>query len=853
MDVALAFGTLASPGCKPFGLNHVPLSAARLAFGTLARPTWKAHHGLSGIQIDRFIADQSATSIELGVAIGFSAACLFTCRKWRRRLLVSSTQALRRPHSTDREVMKQIFRDVDEDRTGFIDKRDLPKVVAALEQTWRVKFDPTSVQEVFYAFADINREKWLREAGRRLGRRFRASLVESFDKMDILGAGVIGLAEFSKAFGFVKSRHRFTVSLADEDISSVFSKFDVDGDGLVSRSEYLAVGALAHNDATHYMLNDVFDMLDVDGNGILTAQEVKAGLKTLEFNSDFEADEVAAAMIRIFRSVSLAEWLKGVRLLSEIQGGGRFKLIRPGAFQGFAGISKEFLAGVTVAFVALPKAIAYGSASGLGAASGLYCSIFLGIAAALFGGTSTLISGPAPPLVLPVAALLLNLKDPSLVAATIVLSGLFQILFGVLRLGSAMRFVPAMVISAFMTGVGSLIVALQTPVLLGHKAQGGAIASLAALPALIMKANPAASVIGLGTIAMLYKCPDVAFGSFKVPRPLIALVSSSVAAVTIVPALGLSVPLLGAIPPGLPHLIIPALTLRSLPIVVKGAAVLAFIGMIDTLLTSLIADNLTSTFHDSNRELVGQGIGNAFSGMFGGTPGSGNTTPTIVNIRAGSRSPVSGIVKSFAILGIILGLGPLAAYLPMPALAGILIQSGLNVIDWRVLGQLCRRHLDLEDFIVFSVTLVGTVFYDLILAVVAGSTVAAWVFVVKMSRLQFSTYRPEIVEIEDGLICRLKGPLTFAVASPLLRMLLPQLVGKARVELDLHSVRLVGSAAVVALEQIADKVVEHGGTLFVYGLRKSANGHYLLANSRLVQLACNQSLYNKRDSITPEN
>eukprot|EP00930_Biecheleria_cincta_P038959 TRINITY_DN26785_c0_g1_i1.p1 TRINITY_DN26785_c0_g1~~TRINITY_DN26785_c0_g1_i1.p1 ORF type:complete len:841 (-),score=84.92 TRINITY_DN26785_c0_g1_i1:26-2548(-) len=836
MAVALAFGPFAFPDFEAAGLQY-------------ARTKLNAHHRIGGLLIDRCTQGYGTAPMSIGMAFGFCTACACTCRKTRRRLLRSSRRALRRPHSSDREVTKQIFRDVDEDKTGFIDRKDLPKAVAALEEAWGVKFDPTSVQEIFYAFADVNREKWLGEAGLRLGRRFRASLLESFDKMDVDGTGVIGLAEFSKAFGFVKSRHRFTVSLDDNDISSVFSKFDVDGDGLVSRSEYLAVGVSAHNKATDTLLNELFDQVDADGNGILTAQEVKAALKTLDFSPDFKTDEVAAAMVRIFRSVSLAEWLKGACVLKEIQCGPRINLIRPGAFQGFAGISKEFLAGLTVAFVALPKAIAYGSASGLGAASGLYCSIFLGIAAALFGGTSTLISGPAPPLVLPVAALVLNFRDPCLVAATIVLSGLFQIVFGMLRLGSAMRFVPAIVISAFMTGVGSLIIALQTPILLGYKAQGGAIASLCALPTLITQANPAAMAIGLGTIAVLYKFPDAAIGSFKIPRPLMALVLSSVAAATIVPALGLSVPLLGAIPRGLPHLIMPTLTLRSLPIVVKGAAVLAFIGMIDTLLTSLIADNLTSTFHDSNRELVGQGIGNALSGMFGGIPGSGNTTPTLVNIRAGSRSPVSGMIQGLTILGIILGLGPLAAYLPMPALAGILIQSGLGVIDWRTLSKLFRRHLTLEDLIVFSVTLVGTIFYDLIMAVVAGSTVAAWVFVVKMSRLQFSTYRPEIVEIEDGLICRLRGPLTFAVASPLLRMLLPQLVGKTRVQLDLHSVRLVGSAAVVALEQIADKVVEHGGTLLVYGLRKSVNGHRLLAHSRLAQLACNETVYDKRDSI----
>lgn len=748
----------------------------------------------------------------------------------------------------DDAILKQVFSDIDAENTGFIDQNDIPKAVAALEKLEGVKFAEESVQEVFYSYGDISREVWLQQASIRVGTNFQSSLLESFDKFDTDGDGIIDESEFADAFGIVRTRHNNIIKLGDSELSALWAKFDVDSKGRISRGEYLKVAKAAQKQEIQDTLNEIFDFVDQDEDGVITAKEVAQGLQSLELRSGLKfTPEEQSLMVKLFRSVSRGEWIKGARRL-ERSSAAEFSLIEPKIFQGFAGLYRELLSGLTVAIVVLPSAIAYGNATGLGAASGVYCAIFLGFFAALMGSTPTLISGPAGSLVLPTAAVVLNFKDPVIVASIVLMAGTLQTLFGFLKLGGALSYVPAIVISGFVSGLGALIICVQVPILLGFAPQGSVLASLGALPRLIAGANPAPAAIGLGTLVMLLGWPKSWLP--KIPKSLLALVLSAGAAAILSTCFGASVPLLGAIPKGLPHLVRPEFSLPMLPAMLKAAFVLAVVGMIDTLLTSLIVDNMTSSFHDPNREMIGQGLGNSLSGLFGGLPGAGNTAPTLVNLREGSRSPASGMFHAVIMLAILLGLGPLAEYLPLPALAAILIQSGIGLIDWKILRLFSTGKLLVEDFIMFTSTAMGTMFVDLFLAVAAGSTIAAWDFVSKMRRLQFTTYRPQIVEIGEATVCKLAGPLTFAIANPMLRNLMPQLAGKAAVELDFSKVTLLGYSAVMALEQLSEKIIAQGGRVAAYGLKKSTTGCRYLEQSSIPEMIWNASVHADRADVS---
>eukprot|EP00931_Biecheleriopsis_adriatica_P030578 TRINITY_DN18019_c0_g1_i1.p1 TRINITY_DN18019_c0_g1~~TRINITY_DN18019_c0_g1_i1.p1 ORF type:complete len:842 (-),score=142.34 TRINITY_DN18019_c0_g1_i1:143-2668(-) len=783
--------------------------------------------------------------------LAFAGASLTLSGRLRQTWLRRARQESKYHLITD-DKLKQIFDDLSEGSGGYIDRDDLPKAIEAVTVASGVKFSHSAVQEVFYSFGDVSREIWLKRASARVGTSFRASLLESFDKFDTDGSGTLNKSEFAAAFGVVRTRHNNMLQLDEASISALWANYDLDGDGQLTRSEYLKVAESARKSELEETLNEIFDFVDADNNGKITAAEVGMAWQSVEEKCGLRlSQDDKAIMKRIFRTVSRGEWIGGVKRLVRLKQQSkrswmaRMSLIDPNIFSGLKSVSTELLAGLTVAMIVLPSAIAYGNATGLGAASGIYSAVFLGFFAALCGSTPILISGPAGSLVLPTAAVVLRFHDPYVVGAIVCTAGLLQIACGALKLGGALSFVPGIVISAFVTGLGALIVCMQLPVLLGFAAKATVFSSLGALPYCVTHANAYATVLGLGTLGVLLKWPRSWLP--KIPKSLLALVLSAAGAAAFT-SMGISIPLLGAIPRGLPRLIQPSLSLAMLPVIVKAASVLAVVGIIDTLLTSLIADNMMSTFHDPNRELVGQGLGNALSGAFGGLPGAGNTVPTLVNIEQGSRSPVSGMFHAVVMLAMLLGLGPLAGYLPLSALAAVLINSGIGLIDWKILRQLWKRNLRLEDLITFIVTAGGTMFFDLFFAVAAGSTIAAWYFVAKMRRLQFTTYSPQIVETGETTLCKLQGPLTFAIAEPMLRSLMPQLAGKPKVEFDLSGVTLLGCSAVMALDQLAAKIVERGGELKVYGLKKTTEGWIYVENSSLPELALNGSPYDIKDS-----
>src|SRR5690606_24176387 len=267
----------------------------------------------------------------------------------------------------------------------------------------------------------------------------------------------------------------------------------------------------------------------------------------------------------------------------------------------------DVLGGITAGIVALPLALALGVASGMGAIAGLYGAIFVGFFAALFGGTPSQISGPTGPMVVVIAGIVASAPDrPELVLAAVVLAGLFQIVFGLMRFGEYIRLVPYPVISGFMSGIGAIIIILQVGRLIGGEPPGDTLSALVYVPHAIPEIDLSAVAVGALTLAVVFYWPKE-LGRY-LPAPLAALILATLAGLVLRP------PVLGDIPSGIPSLHLPVFDPGAALLVLEAGLILAVLGAIDSLLTSLVADSVTRTRHESNRELIGQGIGNTVAG-----------------------------------------------------------------------------------------------------------------------------------------------------------------------------------------------------------------------------------------------
>jgi len=448
----------------------------------------------------------------------------------------------------------------------------------------------------------------------------------------------------------------------------------------------------------------------------------------------------------------------------------------------------DIYGGLTAAVVALPLALAFGVSSGAGPIAGLYGAIFVGFFAALFGGTPSQISGPTGPMTVVMALIFTEytaldpVLGPALAFTIVMMGGGLQILFGVLRIGRYIQFVPQPVISGFMTGIGVIIIVLQLGPLLGHPAQGAPLLALESLPQVFVHPVWPALWLGVLTLAILYATPPRI--NRLLPAPLIALLVGTLMLTFGFPDARVSI--LGDIPTGFPTPQLPVLSLELLPGMLKSALILALLGTIDSLLTSLVADNITRTHHKSDRELIGQGIGNTIAGLFGGLPGAGATIRTMVNVKAGGSTPVSGALHAVVLLSVVLGLGGLASAIPHVVLAGILIKVGTDIIDWDYLKRVHRSST--AGVVIMFTVLSVTVFVDLIVAVGIGMMMACLVFLKRQTDLQLASIsivhdvdeetplsreEAKIVRATNGqlLLFHLGGPLSFGAAKGIVHML----------------------------------------------------------------------------------
>ncbi len=487
----------------------------------------------------------------------------------------------------------------------------------------------------------------------------------------------------------------------------------------------------------------------------------------------------------------------------------------------------DIFGGVTAGVVALPLALAFGEASGAGPIAGLWGAIFVGFFAALFGGTGSQISGPTGPMVVVFAGVYASLSgNPGLIFAAVVLAGLLQVAFGVFKLGQYIRLVPYPVISGFMSGIGCIIIALQLSRLFGHEPDaGGTIPALSAIPSAIISPNWAALAIGAATLTVIFTWPKN--WSKYVPGALAALVIGTLLSLFIPGA-----PILGEIPTGFPSFVTPAFSQESFLIVLEAAFILAVLGSLDSLLTSLVADNMTRTRHNSDRELIGQGLGNTIAGLFGAIPGAGATMRTVVNIRSGGLTKLSGMLHSLLLLAVVVSLAPLAAKIPHAVLAGILVKVGYDIVDF---SYLKRAHKGPRwDLALMTLVLILTVFVDLITAVAVGVVLAALAFVKKMADDQLKAIgeaTPRITtEEERTLLANSKGritmfdfggPLSFGAAADVGHHVRERVKkGTSALILDFSRVPFIDVSAARAVETIACDAKGAGKTVYITGMNE---------------------------------
>src|ERR1700680_56750 len=489
----------------------------------------------------------------------------------------------------------------------------------------------------------------------------------------------------------------------------------------------------------------------------------------------------------------------------------------------------DVFGGISAGIVALPLCLAFGSLSGLGPEAGLYGAIAAGILAAIFGGSSVLVTGPTNPMTLVAATVVAANMLPTgeaniaVVVTAFLLAGALQVLMGVLRLGGFIRYVPYPVISGFMSGIGVIIIIQQFYPIVGAEAPSSdAVKILRSLPMLPGAIVWPVALLGITTLAIIQILPRL---TRKIPASLVALLVATACAV----AFGINAPRIGTIPAGLPALVIPKLTFDQGAMIVTAAIELALLGAIDSLLSALLEDSLTKPHHDAKRELIGQGIGNMGAALVGGLPGAGANIRTIVNIEAGGRTRLSGVIHGLFLLAVLLGLSNLVPYIPNAVVAGILVGAGLGGIDFRGLSHI--RKVPRSDAAVLLVVLGLTVFSGLIVAVAVGLIMASLIFMknvadvserqTALSPLADEPWADEIdvpVVYRDRLLVKhVEGPLFFGFARGFLSIA-ARAVGSRLLVLRMDRVSLMDQSGAYALQDALVDLKSEGMRIVVVGL-----------------------------------
>ena len=515
----------------------------------------------------------------------------------------------------------------------------------------------------------------------------------------------------------------------------------------------------------------------------------------------------------------------------------------------FNNIRGDITGGITAGVVALPFAIAMGLASGAGAIAGLYGAIITGFFAALFGGTGAQVSGPTGPMTVVMALIVTKyialFPETGLAIAftTVVLGGLFQIGFGVLKLGRFINLMPHPVTSGFMTGIGVIIIILQIPQVLGlYEIKGSTMGIFAQLSDVESYfSNTGAITIALITLAVVYLLPKK-IGRF-IPAPLFALITGTLILLFLPQYFSSEVEplnnmILGEIPTGLPSFHMPVWEVSIILDMVASGLMLAILGSIDSLLTSLVSDEITRTHHKSDRELIGQGIGNTVSGLFGGLPGAGATMRTMTNVKAGGLTPISGALHAVLLLAIVLGGAQYAQQIPLAVLGAILVKVGTDIIDWEYLKGLVSKPK--SGALIMIVVLGITVLYNLMAAVGIGLVMASLIFLQRMTDVQLASIvsvqtieeashldetHQELIRAGNTLIYQLNGPMSFGSAKGIVRDFSTK-TNYNRVILDLSNVPVIDYTTSRGIAEICNICIEKSADITIVGANTKVR-HFL--------------------------
>ena len=562
----------------------------------------------------------------------------------------------------------------------------------------------------------------------------------------------------------------------------------------------------------------------------------------------------------------------------------------------FKHLKGDVYGGITAGIVALPLALAFGVSSGLGPSAGLYGAIFVGFFAALFGGTNTQISGPTAPMtavsMVVVAGIIASFegdvsKALPAILAVFLLSGLIQVLLGLLGVGRYIKYIPYPVVSGFMTAIGLIILITQFLPFVGYypkedvdfvnqfkphaeeiildnilrdeanegllvlenfevtieraghiteaqiitesktiagKESSGVVGSLKTLPRALQHINWLELLLALSTIIVIYGFKHI---TTKVPSTLVALLLISGIAV----GFGLDYRAIETIPSGLPipnFSVFTEFSFSSIIPYIFTALTLALLGAIDTLLTSVVADNLTKTKHLPNKELIGQGIGNSIAAIFGGIPGAGATIRTVVNINAGGVTRLSGMVAGLLLLVIMLAFGPIASQIPAAVLAGILITVGIGVMDYK--GLKAIPYMPKSEVVIMLVVLILASVWNLVFAVGIGLVIASLMFMKKMGDL--TSKRSNITHLIDNknwenlielpsdvkntiIVKQVRGPLFFGSTSEFQELAQQIPIEASTVIFKMDNMEYIDQSGLYTMEDILIDFVKQGKKIMI--------------------------------------
>ena len=521
---------------------------------------------------------------------------------------------------------------------------------------------------------------------------------------------------------------------------------------------------------------------------------------------------------------------------------------------------RDALAGLTVAILALPLSMAIAIGAGVAPEKGLVTSVVAGLLISAFGGSRHQIGGPAAAFIVVIVAVVEKHGEAGLLTATF-LAGLLLVLAAILKLGSFVKYVPGPVILGFSSGVGALIAIGQIKDLMGLKGDlpADAIARLEGLWKIRDTFNPSAFVVGLLTLAAIV---GLKRWRPKWPGLLIAVVGASAA----VALLHLPVETVGSrfggIAASLPMPKLPDLSPGMIGDVFPSALTLGFLIGVESLLSAVAADAMTGRRHRSNVEVMGQGIANIASPMFGGLPATGVLARTGTNISAGGQTPVSGIVHALFVLVAMVALAPLAAYLALPCLAAVLINVAWRLLDVHEVAGFLRK-APRDDTLVLMATLLLTVFVSLDVAIAVGVVLASVLFVHRMAEANGAIKRSrdddELVfgdELPAAMrVFKFRGPLFFGAAETISRALEGVQPYPKAIVLDMAEVPLVDATAIAALEELATACRRHGCRLLMSGLRgqprRALHTYGFLREHRVVLSATRDDAIGKARAALP--